>query len=328
MEEIKPYVAIGPTEELSISVDKDTFDKTFLFLTLIFGISLIVVIGTVIFFAFQQSAFVPAPPLFSNQDVMLHNNVGGVNSKGEQVINRHFVLPVNGSNFTDINSCLSNKNTTWENDRCKCNEPYFGSSCEREKHNVKYFSVGLVNTNRIDINVIETIETRNKSFGDSCSQKCDNNKNCIGFTYENNICKLLKGNVVIPSDVELSYSVSTDSNLYLKSSENLFFKNTVFLGEHMFPMKPRYWLVSETKHYKQIRVEEITRLNFVPTYSKVFGNYTGIYSKFIFTIDDVRILVNRGTTNNSYIQLPGEKLNIPSYWKFNIPIYVLYTNLC
>ena len=40
VEEIKPYVAVGPTKDLSITVRKETFDNAFLIFTIIFGLAL------------------------------------------------------------------------------------------------------------------------------------------------------------------------------------------------------------------------------------------------------------------------------------------------
>lgn len=296
-DDIKLYVSVGPREDMSITVRKETFDGGFIALTILFIFGLLLVSGITIYFAYHQANLPPPPPPLvplTSVDMSLHSNFGAAASE---------------------NDIISSDN--------KCNSPFFGPSCSLEKHDQNYYSVGTPNKSHLQLSIIDTISTPRKSFTtDSCSSYCNDLDDCVGFFYEFNVCTLLKDDVFI--DSTLPYSQNTNSTLYMKSSDNLHFNQRIFLGAYIHSLPPRYWLVKETPYYLQLTPKEINKILFAPTYVKTYHPYTGIYCTHSFSLNDIPILLKRDTSTNCYIHYPGTDINLPSSWKYKTPLYVSY----
>lgn len=308
---IPPYVAVGPTKDLSITVHKETFDSSFLWITIIFSALLLILIGITIYFAYHQTRFGPIPaPIQPTVSSTLRDNFG---ASGE---------------ITTLSRELNNKSTQCNgngvliNDKCECIPSFIGLSCSIQKHDRRYYAVG--NADNINASIIEQFNTQNKSFTEeSCSNRCDNLSDCIGFIYDNNICTLLKDKVVIPVNSNLTYSETEDTKLYLLSPDTLHFENRIFLGFNASSLLPRYWLLDNTEDYIQIRPNKIYKLNFLPNYTRMYESYTGIYCTYKFTNRDVNIIMNRGNTNESNIHISGTHIKLPSSWQYKT-VYVVY----
>jgi hypothetical protein len=331
VDEIKPYVAVGPTKELSVTVHKETFDAGFIIFTIVFGLALLIVVGVTIFFAYQQSKLPPPPPgLTSNkQQLTLHTNLGAATTPNNFITN-NLLIPTDGSALTTKQQCESVSNTKWVDNECKCNPPFFGPTCSQERHDSKYYAVGIPNESTLNINVIDDIMSYGKSFSatgskGSCSDFCNKSQECIGFIYHHpGMCTLLKDDIIVPKDSGISYSTDVDSTLYLKSSNNLHFEDRIFLGAFISSFPPRYWLIKETPYYAQLLPNVITKISFAPTYTKIYGSFTGIYSLHPFSNDDIDILLNRKETNECYIHRPGTTIDLPPDWKYKTHLYVVY----
>lgn len=341
-DEIKPYVSVGPTKELSVTVQKETFDSAFLTITIIFGLALFVIVGLTIFFAYQQSKLPPPPPpvKLKKVDPTLHSNVGAAASAAS-LIGNNINLPEDGSALITQSECLSQPNTVWNGSNCQCKPPFFGPICSREKHDKRYYAVGIPNEDTLQFTVLDEIMSNGKSFNSngsqgSCSDYCNKSEECIGFIYHNpytsygdvkqqaGMCTLLKDNVVVPADSTISYSNDLESTLYMRSSDNLQFENRIFLGGYTGSFPPRYWLVKETPSYLQLLPGEIRSISFVPVYTEIKGYYTGIYCLHPFSSEDIDVILDRGNTSECYIHQQNSQINIPSHWKYRTPIYVAY----
>lgn len=342
-DEIMPYVAVGPSEDLSFTIHKDTFDSGFIAFTIFGGIIILIVVGVVIFFAYQQIALPPPPPpLKSNDnDPTLQLNIGGTVS-ATAPLNRKSSVTSDGSSLITEAACNSVSHTVWTGDHCECQAPFFGPICSQEKHDLKYFAVGTPLNNSINIDVLQRSQVNGKSFSNSrstetCSDQCNQNSECIGFLYhggnqEEGICTLLKGNVIVPSERSIPYSYDQEATLYLRSSSNLHFEDRIFLGGFTGSIPPRFWLTKEQPLYLQLTPYEISRLTFAPTFTKMYGSYTGIYCRHVFTQDDIDWLLERGDTSECYIHHPGTNINLPIDWKNQVnnrtgqrvQLYVVY----
>lgn len=350
VDEIQPYVSIGPSQNLSVTLDKETFDTGFITFTILFGLILLILVGVTIFFAYQQANLPPPPePLRPiKQDLTIHSNIGAA------VASTSVIGKNEGFELTTKEQCATLINTIWTGDVCQCKPPFFGPNCLREKHNNRYYAVGIPNEETLNISIIDEFIANGKSFSEpdsniltnftssldfnpkSCSDNCNINTDCIGFIYHPvtslhneltgnyGVCTLLKENVIIPSGSSISYSTDIDSTLYMKSSDNLQFSDKIFLGEFIGTFPPRYWLVRDTPSYKQLIPNEITTLTFAPTYTKIFGIYTGIYCLHPFSHNDIDIILDRGSTSECYIHHSGSDINLPPDWKYKLPLYVTY----
>lgn len=355
-DEIKPYVAVGPSKDLSITVHKETFDSGFIAFCVLFGIGLLVVVGILAYTAYQKNTLPPPPPpLKSNPNAIkqsiLHTNIGAA-SYPTSPIKKHGDLPGDGSSLLSKQVCELVPHTLWVDDHCECQPPFFGPTCSQERHNAKYFAVGTPLRDAVNIDVLRQSYVTGKSFAkdqtigsqpkDTCSDQCSKDPLCIGFLYHNQdekqgLCTLLKDNVIVNSRRSIAYSYDQESTLYLRSSENLHFEDRIFLEGITGSIPPRFWLTKEAPEYLQLDPYEITKLNFAPRYTKIYGSshriegqpqpYTGIYCRHNFTLDDVEILLQRGNTSECYIHHADRDINLPLDWKYQIherPLYVVY----
>lgn len=330
-DEIKPYVAIGFGKDYSFTVQKNTFDTGFILFLVFFVLGLILILVLTLYYANEKSKLPSPPPplpLASNTTtVTIHSNYGASN----------FSIKSNnldGSDFTTESDCNNHVNTKWTGTTCICQFGYFGTSCNRNSHDSNYFAVGVPNESMLGINVLEQLTSDGKSLNDndgsdSCSDHCNNTETCIGFIYQDlNRCTLLSDDVVVPAGSSISYSLSVDSVLYLKSSDNLHFEGRIFLAEYIYSFPTRYWLVHKSQGYLQLPLNTISSLDFVPTIIKNYeSNLTGIYTTYTFTNDDIDIILTRGTNTETYIHNVGQPLNIPRDWKYLKKLYVVYLNI-
>lgn len=346
--EIKPYVSVGPTDELSVTVKKETFDSAFIWVTIIFGLALLILVGLTIFFAYQQSKLPPPPPPLRpiKQNPTLHTNIGAAASP-TTLINNKLILQQDGSELVTQQQCEASYNTKWDGSHCECEPPFFGPKCSREKHDKKYYAVGTPNENTLGFTVIDKFISSGKSFTatsseNSCSDRCNKTEDCIGFIYHDydeddetiteymdetaniGMCLLLKDKVIVPQDSTIPYFIDIDPTLYLRSSDNLYFENRIFLGAYIRALPPRYWLVKENLNYIQLTPGEIRKLQFVPTYTKMYNQHTGIYCTHRFSTEEINLLINRGENSECYIHRPGTIINLPLDWKYKTNLYVVY----
>ena len=140
-DEIKPYVAVGPTKELSVTVHKSTFDASFIIFTIIFGAALLTLIIVTAYFAYKEASLPPPPPPLEpiRQPTTLHSNVGAISNSSSKSLEN------DGSDFTTEQSCSHANHTIWTDNQCRCVYPFFGHDCSREYHDNKYYSVGTPN---------------------------------------------------------------------------------------------------------------------------------------------------------------------------------------
>jgi hypothetical protein len=330
VEEIKPYVSVGPTPNLSITVHKDTFDKGFLIVSFILVIGISIIVAVMIIFSYNTSQLPPPPPpLNSSQEVTLDTNLGAATTARNFVYSKNNI-PEDGSKLTTKYLCEDTENTSWDGYKCICEPPFFGPYCSRERHDNKYFAVGVPNETTIDISVIDDIMTDGKSFNsngtiNSCSSYCNNTKECVGFLYQYpGNCTLLSDNVIIPEGEGISYSHDVEPTLYLKDSENLQFEGRIFLGVISNSFPSRYWLVDETPYYSHLVRNNVKKILFAPGYTLMYGSYTGIYCRFPFTIGQVPDILKRNPDGLCYIHEAGTTINLPPDWKYKTPLYVVY----
>ncbi|MFK5969592.1 MAG: hypothetical protein QM487_05660 [Candidatus Marithrix sp.] len=291
---VHKYVSIGLSPAYSVTVHKRTFDLG-LFMLLFIGTGVIVLaIGFTFFFINESNKIKTLPPLpKTSQSDIVTSNTGGTGwiSQGD---------------YTDHGICQPQ---------------FYGHNCEREKHNKRYFSVGNPDVDNTKFNVIDTFISDGKSFNrnndvNTCSSVCDRNKDCSGFLYEDKQCTLLSG--FIETDNIPYYENST---LYMKDSKNIHFKNHIFIGEMPTSFPPRYWLTPSGMGYRRLSIGKVNKLDFFPEYIVNHTDRNAIYSLENFDKSQVDIIKK---DKNNYIHKNGDKLKLPSHWKYQLPIYVLY----
>lgn len=330
-DDIQPYVAIGPTKDLSVTVHKSTFDAGYI-LAFIVVILLAMAIIILLFIYMQQQTGTDIPddlvyePYPYNQDV----NLGGVRSRGDGYVTTEYSdlyagypFGKNGSNYTNEQSCLNAQHTQWNNieSKCQCIEPYFGSLCTLEQHDERYYAVGIPNEEHLKMNVlVDTLSvgksfpvidnpkkvTNSKNFNkkeqknkQSCSQLCDDDDECQGFIYHSpGYCSLLSGDVIVPENNSIPYNPEINSTLYMKHHRldkiinNLHFEHRIFLGLYKNSFPKRYWLESSTPYYQQLQPRKVYQIGFIPHFIRMYDQYQGIYALKRFNLEHVNELLS------------------------------------
>lgn len=324
--EIQDYVAIGPTQDLSVSVHKSTFDSMFIIATIIGGLVLLAVVIITVIFAMKSAQLPPPPPPLppSPDTTSNQQNFGAV-------ANARTPIPaLSVPDGSEVPVCTAEYHAELKGGECHCIAPFFGPDCTREKHSTRYFAVGVPNEDTLTMTILEEVESKGKSFNESrgvgsCSQRCDSTAGCVGFIYHTpNQCTLLGDNVVVPAGESIAYHLHTDSTLYLRDSHNLHFENRVFLGEYHWSLPPRFWLDNEAAGYLQVPMGVVKRLKFYPSYYVAHGSYLGVYSPEPFTSDMIPDIISLGNTQQSYLHYPDTILDIPADWKYKKQIHVAY----
>jgi len=277
-----PYVTVGLSKDNSITLHKKTVDAG-ITMAIILGISLLIgtIVLVVLYTNHKQKFSFPPPLPPPDMPIEITENTGGV-------------------------PYLSSKSGV-------CERGFYGPSCDRQHHDSKYFATGAPVNAKYD--VIKSFHTESKSFSqDSCSRSCDSNPDCIGFSYENNLCTLLRDANV--SDVEYV----DDPSLYLRSSKKLKFSDRVFLGSRESSFPPRYWMVNSAPGFVQLSHNKVHIIDFFPRYMQNVSSKTGYYSTEHFRPSNVKKLRE---SDQFVIHRPGTALRLPKIWEGN-KIYVLY----
>ena len=229
----------------------------------------------------------------------------------------------------DCNNASTENNTIWNGEKCICVPPFFGPFCGRERHDKKYFAIGTGNPSQLKFRKIKTVTADNKSFNKnenkkSCSWYCDNTKDCSGFIYQNNKCTLVNGSIIVPTKQTITYDHNIDPNIYIKSSNNIKFKNYIILMSNFNSLPLRWWLRNDERKFTAFKPNVITEVYFYPRDFRMVEQYTGIYSLVKFDTDDIDILIEKGNTHTTYIHEYGNILNVPESWRYRDKIYVVY----
>jgi hypothetical protein len=332
-DEIKPYVAVGPTENLSFTVHKGTFDSSFLVGMIFIALIFMVAVVLLIFFALEQAKLPPPPPPLNPNATPdpMHANIGASATPTAMLMKKVSVGP--DAIASTKQACAATPHAVWIEDGCMCRPPFFGPHCSQEKHDSKFFAVGVPDEETIHMAITNEEIASGKSFSEqSCSNKCQNTPGCNGFIYHrysetSGMCTVLEQDVTVPEGTTIPYDPHGEATLYLRSSVNLHFQNRIFLG---IIIPARFWLAPDSPTFMSLRVNEIQPLSFTPIAIKMPGPYTGIYCKHKFTSQDISILLARGSTSSCYIHRPGTQLSIPSDWKYRLQdktlssLYVVY----
>jgi hypothetical protein len=320
-EEIKKYVAIG-SDNYNISVHKQTFDRAFIIVTLIFAVLIVTAVIVTIIFANQRAQLAPAPTprYFPPPPLTLHKNYGGVNSRDDSVANT-VQAPPDGSHLVTQALCSAAENARWVGDHCECAPGFYGFKCTREKHDRSYLGLGVPHEETLGLNIIDDILVEAKSFTpNSCSAQCDTHDRCIGFLYHRpGMCTLLADTVVVPEGRSIAYTHDLEPTLYLKNLSSLYLENRIYLSQnrHTFPL--RCWLAPDSDQFASIQLDVVTPINFVPRVYLMGGRFVGLYCRTPFEIRDVPILFQ---AEGVYIHEPGAALALPQDWE--APLYLIY----
>lgn len=273
-------VVIGLGPDTGVKVSKKTFSTAFVVVSVVFSLGFLAfVIGVSVWIWYSNRGVLP-PPIETTSD----------------------------SNFDgrDLNQtqCVSSGNT-WNNG-CECKSGYHGTKCTTQVHDPRYFALGI--PYNADYNVLHN-SSQTKI---DCGRMCDSMSGCNGFIWDQGECALIQG-VNVRHNGTVNHNVHTDSKLYLRSRENIDFENRIFLGKYTVSLPSRFWLVDATDTYKQIQIQQVSYLDFVPAYFKTHTRRTGIYSTFEFSESELTQVMQQ--TSRVVIHDTDLPLELPESWE-------------
>lgn len=248
-------------------------------------------------------------------------------------------LKIFAKDFLDKKMCESPENegrTHWDSkEGCKCNPPYWGSSCQRELHGSNYIDIGTLKSFHCKLDVLSKHKVDNKSFvldklSDgvlTCEQRCESNQDCVGYIYNdkypNYNCILLASEPV----AEISYDSNVDGDLYLhknRSKQRPNMGHTVVLYKNPLPL--RFWASGNASEgYADIGFNHINRLTFYPSGLINDSRSSLIFSNKYFDLNKAKrvlenYLSNKKQDKDFYVYIPDDKFLIPldivkgGYW--------------
>ena len=169
-DDIHAYVAIGINKDISMSIHKETFDKTFMIISVIFFVAFIIIIVILIYYTttLTQSnityTLFPQPP---PKPLTFADNFGA-SDNGISHIVKNKILP-DGKYLTTQNSCVAfdpqiQNNNKWVKDKCICKDGKYGGYCDLNLYDSKYTAIGNINDNKITADKIKILQTDKISF--------------------------------------------------------------------------------------------------------------------------------------------------------------------
>jgi hypothetical protein len=320
-----------------MSIHKETFDKTFMIISVIFFVAFIIIVGVLIYYTttltqsnITYTAFPQPPP-----KPLTYADNYGASDNGISHIVKNKILP-DGKYLTTQNSCLSvdpqiqNKNT-WEKDKCICKDGKYGGYCDLNLYDSKYTAIGNINDNKITADKIKILQTDKISFSNqsetSCSNFCSENTKCTGFYFNNNKCILYNGIITIDDTADITYTNEIKHTLYVKSLDNLLFPNIIYLYKNPMSLPVRHWIFKKNRNFAKITPYKVTTIDFKPNYIIYNSKYIGYYSPYPFNISDIETFHIDTNSGYSYIHMPKYDFMIPDSWELFDKLYVLYTNI-
>lgn len=277
-----------------------------------------------------------------NKDLIRKNNTG-VRIKNDRDFvdmdigstNSGYVELDNGKALNSYDDIKSSK----KGDKYVCLKPYYGPKCNLESWDNRFYSFGYTtNENIQDLTASSVLDTDSKTWNgeifskSSCSSLSLDDSESIGFSYHNNECRLLYGNVTVLDPNKVGYNPSREEQLYLKRGYGPRVPNMVYIGSKSNGFLRHYIDRPTTKDFVSCKTDLVKEVNIKP-YS-IFNpyNYVGIWSVSPFTLNDFNAMVLNGSTSTYKIDNPS--ITSKSKYKFVLPTnmmnknkyYVMYAN--
>lgn len=309
--EANNYVSVG-----NMVMATDTYNNWILF-GIIFVIVLVFII-LLIMFIIQMDA--PQSKIYQMSKYTPESIIESLNTTLGATDNGWYRSPDDGLNYSNATSCNAAPNSHWDDSKavCLCNEPWWGTSCNRVSYDNRYISTGIYDSISIPVLIPPAIPDPGpfNSLKD-CTDACWNNNDCSGVIWDNNICTEFNELYVAPNRV-IPYEIGVDSTIYTQNRyiENLIHTDRVFLYSGTLPI--RHWertlYTSPESNQETLFSGIVYNLSFFPTAGINGGNLTGVYSLNSFTPTDYDALLAGGDTDTVYIHHMGDPLEIPPLW--------------
>ena len=234
-------------------------------------------------------------------------------------------IPFDGSSFQNEATCNSqNGRAVWTGHYCACAAGMYGASCNFERYPTQVFCVANssfdfdfqseeVSSNRLFYNEDGTLNPN------SCINQCDFNENCTGITYNDNVCRLIIGEIHIKSGRIPVYDVKQQCNMFAYSNNQIKSNDIVYAFQGTRPL--RYYSNATFDNFTVLNVDDVNEVTFVPTTITNQGHHLGVWcptnfnkNQFEEKRNDLQCIKDNNTVNDEYT------IDIP----FGPPVYAMY----
>lgn len=229
----------------------------------------------------------------------------------------------NGAYFTDKTSCNSNSSSYWGvgtlgYPTCRCYAPFYGERCDLQAHSSNYTSAGIPNTT-VTLTSLSTSMSSGLSFpfsqnsigsnqGTYCTDRCDNDDNCVGVSYQSDGTCTLLNSVSISGLEGIPFNAGIQSTLYLKNQYMPLILGHVILYSGSLPL--RWWNYSTYSNGEnqltKVFPSVVYKLPFVPSDIVNNSGYYGLVSSHPFTEEQFDALVQLGSGPTQIVVSPND----------------------
>jgi hypothetical protein len=216
-----------------------------------------------------------------------------------------------------------------------CREPFFGPKCEIEAWDNQFYSFGSTsNSNILGLQASNSIEASSKTWVNevysdkSCSRQSLDDKNSIGFAYNDGKCRLLYGEVEVVDKSLVSYDPLVESEIYLKRTKDPKFKpkvrNEVYFGIKGNGFLRHYLDRDDSNSFVKVPTGTVKEVNIQPfTTNNPYG-YKGIWSLNVFTGDEFDDMYALGGSESYYVDNGDGTIVLPAYLRDKNNFFVMY----
>lgn len=221
----------------------------------------------------------------------------------------------NASSYISEPACEANSRAQWNvfKGECECKPPYEGDMCELDVLDEDY---GKIFTSS-DI-LFESLGIENTSNLSICTQLCDLTTECNSVDFFNNRCNMIAEITSRGREDTRIFYIRKDSLNSINYLDRVFFHN----GE----LTLNVINTDRSSTHVRIFTNRVYILYFYPENVINSGNLTGIISVFPFEVEDFDNMLLSSRSNNWYIVVTGDEVNIPIEWS-DKSMWVMYSEL-
>lgn len=294
------------------------YNSGLIIVTVIILVSLLLII---ILYLTQQS--------FTNIDIVKINNFG-VNEQYPWGSSRNGIYEANNArDLNEINLCQLNPRAEWNQTRCVCKLPYFGSSCQYQTYDRSYREIGPIERPQwnldLGLNYKTPWLTFNSDDQESCTQICSNDSDCAGiiWTVDQQNCQLLRDIPSLRNQQIPEYTTALtpgQQRLFLKQEGMPDLSDRVIISRGQPQWRP--WLITSINNQwysvQTIFPLRTVAINWTPDAAINDGKMIGVYSKYPQTINNTP---NGVRTQDWFVIYPGGTFNVLPNWD---TYYIVY----
>lgn len=302
-EEALPYVAVGPSPDLSVTVHKNTYKRVIVFIIVIFVLVAAILVVLILYNSYKNTRNSSIPNLsnLGSAPTSSGASIDSNRSTREELVK--LLQPPVRNNYLSVGSPIDVNVTMYDKTDELTQRYQCQLLCDSDNHCSGY------------------VWSQHKEFVKPTVQVGPRSKNVA------NTCTLLTGSIQLPIVDSASNSLSKGGSIHLKSPvvntvgfhRNITFRNVVFLADSHYNIPSHYWLTESSIGYQRVARNIVHLLDFKPSLFAGNEEMVGVYSKQPITTENMVELLESGQAIYHY---PENQFSLPVEWPPTL--YVVY----